>query len=769
MVQSTLIHDRYRLLELIGRGGMGEVWRAQDESLGRRVAVKCLKPLAQRGDAAFLRVVRERFRREARVAAALQHPGVTVVHDFGDDEGLLYLVMELLEGRNLSQLLEEGKRQPLPVAEVLDVAEQVSAALAYTHEQGVVHRDLKPANVMRTTDGAVKICDFGIARLAHDIGFTAKLTGTGIAMGTPHYMSPEQIAGTVVDHRSDLYSFGCVLYELATGGPPFRGGDAWSVLVGHRDAAPEPPRAHRPELPPPLEEAILRLLAKAPDGRPDGAAELSARLAAARACLPGWSAGDAARDGAATRGSMTGAVPGTSAGAGAGAGADGDADGDAGAGAEPGPGGAVVLDGRAWPESGAVPERSVAAQSAEAVPDLALSQGAVASESLAPPDGAAGARDDAAERQGDGAAVAWQGGGVPVREERGQLPVAAVADGGLAGHRDAAPLWMPRWTRGMGGGLPAGGPVVRRTPPWGWVGLSGLTGRWTHGARTSGSARPGVAAVGAGGPRALSATHRPPGAYGDVPTGDGPWAPYSTPRPAPGPVAAHRPATPWPAGDRSGGLPSDDRRPTPSPALSAVLASRHKAGESLGRLGCWVEAYEAHVAVAAERGELLGPCHPDTLDSRLAAGHALGRLHRWDEALAACRSVAQDRARVLGDDHPRTLAARDEWGLCLDRSGRVAEAEELYRELAAARSRVHGAAAPETLRSLHGLATSLGGLGRWEEALEVHRHVASVRHRVLGPGDPGTLASRGEEAHCLERLGRGDEAADVYRALALRC
>ncbi|WP_431985063.1 protein kinase domain-containing protein [Streptomyces qinglanensis] len=291
MVQSTLIHGRYRLLDLVGRGGMGEVWRARDESLGRRVAVKCLKPLARRDDAGFLRVLRERFRREARVAAALQHRGVTVVHDFGDDDGLLYLVMELLEGRNLSQLLADNKGQPLPLAEVLDVAEQVAAALAYTHAQGVVHRDLKPANVMRSEDGAVKICDFGIARLAHDIGFTARISGTGTAMGTPHYMSPEQIADSAVDHRSDLYSFGCVLYEIATGSPPFEGGDPWAVLVGHRDTPPVPPRVHRPELPPPLAAAILRLLAKAPDERPGAAAGLADELAAARAHLPGARAG----------------------------------------------------------------------------------------------------------------------------------------------------------------------------------------------------------------------------------------------------------------------------------------------------------------------------------------------------------------------------------------------------------------------------------------------------------------------------------------------
>ncbi|MEO3755745.1 serine/threonine-protein kinase [Streptomyces sp. B6B3] len=278
MAQGTLIHDRYQLLEPIGRGGMGEVWRARDEALDRWVAVKCLKPLGSRHEEAFLKVLRERFRREARVAAGLQHRGVTVVHDFGEFEGVLYLVMELLEGRNLSELLSDRRSAPLPADEVADIADQVASALAYTHERGIVHRDLKPANVMRLTDGTVKICDFGIARLAHDIGLTAKLTSVGMAMGTPHYMSPEQIAGTSVDHRSDLYSFGCVLYEIATGAPPFDLGDPYAILVGHRDTPPEPPRLRRPELPEDLEGFILALLAKDPDDRPEDAAALARRL-----------------------------------------------------------------------------------------------------------------------------------------------------------------------------------------------------------------------------------------------------------------------------------------------------------------------------------------------------------------------------------------------------------------------------------------------------------------------------------------------------------
>lgn len=286
MGENTLIQGRYRLLDVIGRGGMGQVWRARDESLGRQVAVKCLKPAGPHHDPAFTRILRERFRREARVAAALQHRGVTVVHDFGESDGVLYLVMELLDGRNLSQLLEDDDRRPLPVADVVDIADQVTAALAYTHRQGIVHRDLKPANIMRLTDGTVKICDFGIARLGADIGFTARLTGTSVAMGTPHYMSPEQIGGAEVDERSDLYSLGCVLYELATGAPPFDLGDTWAILIGHRDTVPRPPREVRPEVPRFLDRIILDLLAKGPDQRPSDADELARRISEGRGASP---------------------------------------------------------------------------------------------------------------------------------------------------------------------------------------------------------------------------------------------------------------------------------------------------------------------------------------------------------------------------------------------------------------------------------------------------------------------------------------------------
>ncbi|NJQ17968.1 serine/threonine-protein kinase, partial [Streptomyces bohaiensis] len=283
MAESTLIRDRYELLEQIGRGGMGEVWRARDLALDRRVAVKCLKPLGNHHEEPVLKGLRERFRREARVAAGLQHRGITVVHDFGEDDGVLFLVMELLEGRNLSEVLAARDREPLPEPDIADIAAQVAAALDHTHRQGIIHRDLKPANVMLLDDGSVKICDFGIARLARDIGLATKLTTTGMAMGTPHYMSPEQISGTPADRRSDLYSLGCVLYELASGAPPFDLGDPWAILVGHRDTPPEPLRDRRPELSAALEELVLGLLAKDPEERPTDVAQRTRRLALAAA------------------------------------------------------------------------------------------------------------------------------------------------------------------------------------------------------------------------------------------------------------------------------------------------------------------------------------------------------------------------------------------------------------------------------------------------------------------------------------------------------
>ena len=300
MDEGTLIQGRYRLLGLIGRGGMGEVWRAEDEALGRAVAVKCLRAEAPHRNPRQAELMQERFRREARLAAGLQHSGITVVHDFGQAEGAPYLVMELLDGSDLGAVLDAAPDRRLSLAEAISTARQIASALAYTHARDVIHRDLKPGNLIRTADGIVKICDFGIARLGGDTGLTSRLGGGAFPVGSPCYMSPEQIGGVDVDHRSDLYSFGCVLYELLVGAPPFAVGDPLVILLDHRDTAPRPPRELRPEIPRLLEDIVLDLLAKAPEDRPADAGAVLRRLdelnpagrtgtiAQLRMPLPGW-------------------------------------------------------------------------------------------------------------------------------------------------------------------------------------------------------------------------------------------------------------------------------------------------------------------------------------------------------------------------------------------------------------------------------------------------------------------------------------------------
>jgi len=258
MKQQVLIAGRYELNTAIGRGAMGEVWRAYDQMLSRPVAVKVL--LAQNDDP----TAASRFRLEAQTAGRLHHPHVVGVLDFGEHEGRLFLVMELVDGDSLSRVLSDDG--PLPAERVAHIAAQAAAGLAVAHEQGIVHRDIKPGNLLLDADGTVKIGDFGIARFMDDP--SAALTATGQIVGTSLYIAPERALGKPAGPASDVYSLGCVLYQLLTGNPPFRADTPIAILHQHLDAAPVPPRELGVALPPAFENYLLGLLAKRPEDRP---------------------------------------------------------------------------------------------------------------------------------------------------------------------------------------------------------------------------------------------------------------------------------------------------------------------------------------------------------------------------------------------------------------------------------------------------------------------------------------------------------------------
>ncbi|MET8960281.1 serine/threonine-protein kinase [Streptomyces sp. NPDC004074] len=252
----VLLEDRYQLEEPLGRGAMGEVWRAADHVLNRTVAVKVLHG----DDAAAL----ERFRMEAQTAGRLSHPNVVGVYDFGSHDGRPYLVMELVDGWNLSQ--ERSVYGVLAPREAAGIAAQMAAGLAAAHRHGVIHRDVKPANVMLTIDRNVKLTDFGIARFAD--AAAGALTATGKIVGSAAYLAPERAMGHSALPASDVYSLGCVLYELLTGHPPFRGTNSLAVVQQHVEARPAPPTHLRPDIPPALADYVMCMLSKDADGRP---------------------------------------------------------------------------------------------------------------------------------------------------------------------------------------------------------------------------------------------------------------------------------------------------------------------------------------------------------------------------------------------------------------------------------------------------------------------------------------------------------------------
>jgi serine/threonine-protein kinase len=267
----VIFNGRYELHRRLGRGGMAEVYLARDQMLDRAVAVKVLFP-ALATDPGFV----ERFRREAQSAAGLNHPNIVGVYDWGEANGTYFIVMEYVEGESLAELIQhEGRLDPDRSAEI---ASDIAAALGFAHRNGgVIHRDVKPGNVLITPEGAVKVADFGIARAISD-NSDQNLTKTGSVMGTATYFSPEQARGAGVDPRSDVYSLGCVIYEMVTGRPPFQGENAVAIAYKHVQEAAVSPRLVDPAIPDTLEAIILKCLAKNPDNRYPSAQDLRADL-----------------------------------------------------------------------------------------------------------------------------------------------------------------------------------------------------------------------------------------------------------------------------------------------------------------------------------------------------------------------------------------------------------------------------------------------------------------------------------------------------------
>jgi len=263
----TVFDGRYRIVRKLGTGGMADVYLAEDQELGRRVAIKILND-RHAADDSFV----ERFRREAKNAAGLSHPNIVSVYDRGTAEGTYYIAMEYLDGRSLKELIVS--RGPAPVKTAVEYARQILAAVGFAHRHGIVHRDIKPHNVLVAGDeGRVKVTDFGIARSG-----ASQMTEVGSIIGTAQYLSPEQARGSPVDQTSDLYSVGVVLFELLTGQVPFTGDTPLEIAMKHLSEVPKPPSELRPEVPHDLDLVVLRALAKDPADRYQTAEEMDADL-----------------------------------------------------------------------------------------------------------------------------------------------------------------------------------------------------------------------------------------------------------------------------------------------------------------------------------------------------------------------------------------------------------------------------------------------------------------------------------------------------------
>src|SRR5437660_1722062 len=267
--------NKFELHQLIGEGAMGVVWKAYDTELRRYVALKLLS--TRIGET---REMRDRFLREARTAGGIQHPNIVTVYDLGEAEDQLYIAMELVEGRDLSDLIT--LREPLPLERKLDIVIELLAGLDFAHQRGIIHRDIKPANIRLQPDGRVKIMDFGIARLQ-----SADHTGSGAIVGTPTYMAPEQITNGAITPATDLFSVGCVLYELLTYQKPFEGETIHGVLYRVLTTDPTPLRAMAPSIPASLERVVTKAMSKAPGDRYDKARTMQQQISGIRSALSG--------------------------------------------------------------------------------------------------------------------------------------------------------------------------------------------------------------------------------------------------------------------------------------------------------------------------------------------------------------------------------------------------------------------------------------------------------------------------------------------------
>jgi len=268
---------RYEVVSELGQGAMGVVYKARDPLIDREVAIKTINlSLAQEEREEY----EARFYQEAKAAGRLSHPNIVTIYDVGRSEDIAYIAMEYLHGRELRDILNDNKL--LPVTQVIDIISQVAFGLSYAHEHGIVHRDIKPSNIMVVRDGHVKITDFGIARMAS----AAVRTQTGMVLGSPKYMSPEQVMGKLTDQRSDIFSLGVMLYEMLTGQAPFLGENVNAIMYQTLNAIPSPPSSLNPAVPDMLNFIVAKALAKDLDARYQDARDFANDLRACRDSLP---------------------------------------------------------------------------------------------------------------------------------------------------------------------------------------------------------------------------------------------------------------------------------------------------------------------------------------------------------------------------------------------------------------------------------------------------------------------------------------------------